>query len=211
MARIHTEEAVRRSLADAHGDEDEAIARSITDEAARRHTAAKRLTNAATDEPHHPRHAQHNSKHASAQPTATHTNTIQLVSRKTDEPSSASLMTAGDEQWPADDDGVATMQNSAPTSPPTHSRPATQDVQTRPANNPDETPPANQQHMPAHFHPSKRHRGRRVIRESPVTTASASQPSDAHPDGKWLEARMILDLTIIFFAEAASRSLGSCE
>ena len=96
--------------------------------------------------------------------SVTHTNTIQLVPRKTDESSSASRMT-GDEQWPADDDGDATMQSSAPTPPPTHIRPATQDLQTRQAKNPDATAPVNQhpQHMPAHFHPSKRHRGRRVI------------------------------------------------
>ena len=35
---------------------------------------------------------------------------------------------------------------------------------TRPRRAPaDETPTAKPQHMPAHFHPSKRHRGRRVI------------------------------------------------
>ena len=106
MARINTEEAVRRSLADEHGGEDAAIAPSIIDEATRRHATAKRPANADTNEPHKPQRAQHNNTHASAQPTATRTNTIQLVPRKTDEPSSASLM-AGDEQWPADDDGDA--------------------------------------------------------------------------------------------------------
>ena len=39
MAHINTE-AIRRSLADEHGDEDAAIARSIVDGAARRHKAA---------------------------------------------------------------------------------------------------------------------------------------------------------------------------
>ena len=71
----------------------------------------------------------------------------------------------GDEQWPADDDGDATMHTPAPTPPPTANSPATPTVETQPAKNPDATTPANQhpQHMPAHFHPSKRHRGRRVI------------------------------------------------
>ena len=40
MEHINTAEAMRRSLADEHGDEDAAIARSIVDEAARRHKAA---------------------------------------------------------------------------------------------------------------------------------------------------------------------------
>ena len=163
MAHINTEEAVCRSLVDAHhGDEDAAIARSIVDEAARRHAAAKKPANAGTNEPHKPQRAQHNNTLASAQPTAAHTNTIQLVPRKTDEPSNASLM-AGDEQWPADDDGDATMQTPTPTPPPTHIRPATPDVQTRPAKKNDATPPANQQQAPAHFNPSRRRRGRRVV------------------------------------------------
>ena len=41
MARINTEEAIRRSLADEHGDEDAAIARSIADEADRQQEAAR--------------------------------------------------------------------------------------------------------------------------------------------------------------------------
>ena len=42
MEYVNTTEAIRRSLADEHGDEDEAIARSIVDEVARQHQAAGR-------------------------------------------------------------------------------------------------------------------------------------------------------------------------
>ena len=42
MEHVNTTEAIRRSLADEHGDEDEAIARSIVDEVARQHQAAGR-------------------------------------------------------------------------------------------------------------------------------------------------------------------------
>ena len=82
MAHINTEEAAHRSLADAHGDEDAAIARSIVDEAARRHAATKKPARVDTNEQHKPQRAQHNNPHASAQPTAAHTSTIQLVPRK---------------------------------------------------------------------------------------------------------------------------------
>ena len=41
MAHINTVEAIRRSLADEHGDEDAAIARSIADEVDRQHEAAR--------------------------------------------------------------------------------------------------------------------------------------------------------------------------
>ena len=129
MAHVHTVEAIRRSLADAHGDEDEVVARSIVDEAARQHTAAKQPANADTNEQHKQQRAQHDNPHTRAQPTAAHTNTIQLVPRKTDEPSSKSLMT-GDEQWPTDDDGDATiqMQTPTPTPPPTNNSQATPTV-----------------------------------------------------------------------------------
>ena len=89
--------------------------------------AARRLTNAETTEPHHPQHAQRNDEPSQTQRTATATGTIQPVPRKTDESSSASLMT-GDEQWPADDDGDATMHDPAQTTTPTHGHPTAGDV-----------------------------------------------------------------------------------
>ena len=128
---------MRRSLADAHGDETEAIARSIIDETARQAEAAKRQTDGTATEPHHPQHTQRNGEHNRTQMTATATGTIKLVPRKSDESSSASLMT-GDEQWPADNDGDAMMREPALTTAPKDGGPAAGDVQTRPAKNPDE-------------------------------------------------------------------------
>ena len=195
MAHINTEEAVRRSLADAYCDKDAAIARSIIDEVTRRHTAANRPANADTNEPHEPQRAQHNNTHASAQPTATHTNTIQLVPRKTDESSIASLITGG-EQWPADGDGDEAMQNSEPTPPPTHSRPTQMyqrdqpKIPTRPHQS--TSIPNTCQRIST---PASATEGGASTRGSPVTTAPASQPSDAHPGGQWSVARRTLDLT----------------
>ena len=63
MAHINTVEAIRRILADEHGDEDAAIARSIVDEAARRHTAARQPANVDTNEQHSQRRAQQNNPH----------------------------------------------------------------------------------------------------------------------------------------------------
>ena len=57
------------------------------------------------------------------------------------------------------------MQAPTPTPPPTTDGRATPTVPTQPAKNPDATPTAHQRspHMPAHFHPSKRRSGRRII------------------------------------------------
>ena len=185
LTRIYTEDAMRRSLADAHGDENAAIARSIIDEAARQAEAAKRRTDGTTTESHRPQHTQRNGEHNRTQTTATATGTMQLVPRKTDESSSASLMT-GDEQWPAENDGDATIHEPAPTTTPKDGHPAVGDVQTRPAKNSDETPPAKPQHIPAHFHPSKRATvDDESSRGSRDTTVSASQPFDTRPDGRW--------------------------
>jgi hypothetical protein len=70
MEHINTEEATRRSLADEHGDEDAAIARSIVDEVARQQAAAKQPASADTNERQGQRRAQHNIPHARAQPPA---------------------------------------------------------------------------------------------------------------------------------------------
>ena len=109
---------------------------------------------------HQPRQHNTQQQHAQTVPGST----IQLVPRKTDESSNASLMT-GDEQWPTDDGGDATMQAPTPTPPPTTDGRATPTVPAKPAKNPDTTPTAHQRspHMPTHFHPGKRRSGRRII------------------------------------------------
>ena len=168
---------MRRSLADAHGDENEAIARSIIDETARQAEAAKRQTDGTATEPHHPQHTQRNGEHNRTQMTATATGTIKLVPRKSDESSSASLMT-GDEQWPADNGSEATTRGPTPTFPPTDHNQTTPDTRAHPqqpvgeddratiptpAPNPDNITPASPRRAPSKFHPCKRKPGRRVV------------------------------------------------
>jgi hypothetical protein len=184
LTRIHTEEAMRRSLADAHGDENEAIARSIIDEAARQAEAATRQTDGTATEPHHPQHTQRNGEHNRTQTTATATGTIKLVPRKSDESSSVSLMT-GDEQWPTDNDGDAMMREPALTTAPKDGLALQQETYKR------VQPKIPTRHQRPN-HSTCRHTSISASataddessRGSRGTAVSASQQFDARPDGR---------------------------
>ena len=157
--------------------------------------AARRPTNAETTEPHHPQHAQRNDEHSQTQPTATATGTIQLVPRKTDESSSASLMT-GDEH-------TGQQTTTATRRCTTRHRRRRQHTVTRQRGTYD----SNQPKSPTRPHRPNHHTCQHTStpanatvddvssRGSRNTTVSESQPLGVRPAGQWSEAQTTLGRT----------------